>query len=99
MPIENFIINVYCCVEDICRQLVKTPLRRRGFQPKLTDGEVITMEITGEFIGKDQDKNVWQYFHNHWHSWFPHLGSRSNYVKQSANLWDLKDLIQGYLVR
>lgn len=99
MPIEDFIIYVYCCVEDVCRQLVKTPLRSRGFQPKLTDGEVITMEIVGEFIGKDQDKSVWRYFRNHWHSWFPHLGSRSTYVKQSANLWDLKGLIQGYLVR
>jgi hypothetical protein len=99
MPIEDFIIHVYCCVEDVCRQLVKTPLRSRGFQPKLTDGEVITMEIVGEFMGKDQDKSVWRYFRNHWHSWFPHLGSRSNYVKQSANLWDLKGLIQGYLAR
>lgn len=56
MPIEDFIIYVYCCVEDVCRQLVKTPLRSRGFQPKLTDGEVITMEIVGEFIGQDRTK-------------------------------------------
>ncbi|MDD5461260.1 MAG: hypothetical protein PHG00_06455 [Methylococcales bacterium] len=48
------------------------------FSAKLTDGEVITMEIVGEFIAKDQDKSVWQYFHNPWHSGFPHLGSRSN---------------------
>jgi hypothetical protein len=99
MPIEDFIIHMYCCVEDIYRQRVKTPLRRRGFQPQLTDSEVITMEIVGEFIGKDQDKSVWRYFHSHWHSWFPRLGSRSTYVKQSANLWDLKGLIQGHLVR
>jgi hypothetical protein len=57
MPIEDFIIHVYCCVEEIYRQLVKTPLRRRGFQPKLTDSEAITPEIVGEFIGKDQDKS------------------------------------------
>ena len=99
MPVEDFIIYVYCCVEDVCRELVKTPLRSRGFQPKLTDSEVITMEIVGEFMGKDQDKSVWRYFRNHWHSWFPDLGSRSNFVKQSANLWDLKALIQGHLVR
>lgn len=99
MPVEDFIIDVYCCVEDVCRQLVKTPLRSRGLQPKLTDSEVITMEIVGEFMGKDQDKRVGRYFRNHWHCWFPNLGSRSNFVKQSANLWALKALIQGHWVR
>lgn len=94
MPVEDFIINVYCCVEDAYRELVKTPLRSRGFAPQLTDSEVITMEIVGEFMGKDQDKSLWRYFRNHWHAWFPRLGSRSSFVKQSANLWVLKTLIQ-----
>ena len=66
LPVEDFIIYVYCCVEDVYRELVKTPLRCRGFQPKLTDSEVITMEIMGEFMGKDQDKSMWQYFQSHW---------------------------------
>jgi hypothetical protein len=56
MSVEDFIIYVYCCVEDICRTLVNQPLRSRGFMPKLSDAEVITMEIVGEFIGKDHDK-------------------------------------------
>jgi hypothetical protein len=99
MPVEDFITpsnHVY--VEDAYREIVKTPLRRRGFPPKLTDSEVITMEIIGEFMGKDQDKSIWRYFHAHWHCWFPDLGSRSNFVKQSANLWHLKGLVQQHLV-
>jgi len=99
MSVEDFIIYVYCCVEDVCHEIVKTPLRCRGFQPKLTDSEVITMEIIGEFMGKDQDKGIWRYFRNHWHDWFPNLGSRSNFVKQSANLWHLKGLVQQHLVK
>jgi len=55
MPLEDFIIYVYCCVVDIYPQVVDTPLRCRGFDPKLTDSEVITLEIVGEFLGKDQD--------------------------------------------
>jgi hypothetical protein len=55
MPLEDFIIYVYCCVADIYPQVIDTPLRCRGFDPKLTDGEVITLEIVGEFLGKDQD--------------------------------------------
>jgi len=97
MPIEDFIIYVYCCVADAYDELVKTPLRSRGFAPKLTDSEVITMEIVGEFIGKDSDKGIWQYFKNHWYGWFPNLGSRSNFAKQSANLWIIKQKIQHHL--
>lgn len=99
MLVEDFIINVYCCVEEAYRELVKLPLRSRGFEPKLTDSEVITMEIVGEFMGKDQDKSLWRYFRNHWHAWFPRSGSRSSFVKQSANLWALKALIQRRLAQ
>ena len=97
MSVEDFIIYVYCSVEDLCRTIVKQPLRSRGFMPKLSDAEVITMEIVGEFMGKDHDKGIWRYFRNHGHDWFPHLGSRANFAKQSANLWDLKRRIQDHL--
>lgn len=99
MPTEDFIIYVYCCVEEAYRQIVTTPLRNRGFGPKLTDSELITMEIVGEFMGKDCDKGIWRYFRNHWHGWFPNLGSRSSFVKQSANLWLVKKDIQKYLAQ
>jgi hypothetical protein len=98
MPVEDFIIYVYCCVVDIYNQIVQEPLRTRGFPPKLTDSEVITMEIVGEFMGKDQDKNLWRYFRNHWHSWFPNLGSRANFAKQSANLYLVKEQILKHLI-
>lgn len=93
MPVEDFIITVYCCIADSYADLVTSPLRSRGFPTKLSDAEVITMEIVGEFMGKDTDKGLWQYFHSHWHDWFPNLGSRANFVKQSANLWLIKQRI------
>ena len=97
MSVEDFIIYVYCCVEDICRTIINQPLRSRGFMPKLSDAEVITMEIVGEFMGKDHDKGMWRYFRNHWHNWFPNLESRANFAKQSANLWDMKRRIQDHM--
>jgi len=93
MPIEDFIIYVYCYIDDIYLQIVQKPLRHAGFQPKLTDSEVITMEIVGEFIGKDQDKQIWQYFKTYWSDYFPALGSRANFAKQSSNLWNVKQHI------
>lgn len=97
MSVEDFIIYVYCCVDDIYKILVNQPLRSRGFIPKLSDAEVITMEIVGEFMAKDHDQGIWRYFRNHWHAWFPNLGSRANFAKQSANLWALKKRIQDYM--
>ena len=74
MPLEDFIIIVYCCVVDNYAALVKSPLRSRGFETKLSDEEVITMEIVGEFMGKDQDKSLWRYFRNHWHEGVSQFG-------------------------
>ncbi len=56
------------------------------------------MELLGEFMGEDQDKSIWRYFRNHWHDWFPNLGSRSTFVKQSAALYDVKRRVHHHLV-
>lgn len=98
MPSEDFIIYVYCCVEEALSKISTVNLRTRGFAPKLTDAEVITMELVGEFMGKDQDTSIWRYFRNSWHDWFPNLGSRANFVKQSALLSDAKRKIHHWLV-
>jgi len=100
VSIEDFIITVYCLIDDELKQLISnSALRTRGFEPKLSDSEVITMDVVGEFLGKDTDTGIWRYFKEHWLSWFPGLGSRVNYVKQSANLWVIKQKIQSSLAK
>ncbi|MGV3740336.1 MAG: IS982 family transposase [Gammaproteobacteria bacterium] len=95
MPIEDFIITVYCLIDDKVKKITYThALRTRGFEPKLSDSEVIMMDIVEEFFGKDTDTGIWRYFKEHWRAWFPGLGSRWSYAKQSANLWAIKQRIQ-----
>ena len=95
---EEFIIAVYCEVEDALKVLTSgQPLRSRGFAPGLSDAEVIAMEIIAEYQGIDADKAIWRYFQRHWLTWFPQLPGRSNFVRQSANLWQYKQLIQQQL--
>lgn len=94
MSIEDFIISVYCLVDEQLNKILTKPLRSRGFPPKLSDAEVITMDIVGEFLGKDTDTSIWRYFLTHWMTLFPCLGSRVNYAKQSANLWNIKQIMQ-----
>jgi len=98
MSLDNFIIIVYCLVDDVFRKVVADKkLKARGMQPKLSDAELITMEIIGEFMGIDTDKGIWHYFHRHWLNWFPKLGSRANFVKQAAGLCWVKQKIQRLL--
>ena len=71
MSIDEFIITVFCLIEDQLGSLLNgKKLRQRGFETKLTDSEGITMEIVGEFLGFDQDKAIWQYFRQHWGHFF-----------------------------
>lgn len=84
MPVEDFIITVFCWVSKIFEQEFKdAKLRSRGFKPKLCDAEVITMEVVGEFLEIDTDKKIWLYFKNHWQAWFPALGCRTTLCQTS----------------
>ena len=92
MLTEDFIINVFCIVEDLLKIFLNGKrLRQRGFEPGLSDSEMITMEIVAEYQGIDTDKGAWQYFHGHWYGWFPKIGSRSNFARHAANLWQAKN--------
>ena len=95
MPIEDFIISVFCCVEELMGKACNgCKIRQRGFSPKLSDSEVITIEIVGEFLGFDTDKKIWEYFLRHWNHWFPKLSCRTTFVRQAANLWRIEQMLQ-----
>ena len=58
MSIYEFIISVYLFIDSCYSLIVTKPLRTRGFPPALTDIEIITIQIVGEFLGLDSDKNI-----------------------------------------
>jgi len=74
------------------------PIRRGGFAPTLTDEEVITMELCGEYFKHSTDKDLFDYFHSHYRHFFPNLRERSSFVRQAANLWQVKAEIWRLLV-
>lgn len=100
MPMEDFIITVYCIIDDLIKkQLGNQHLRKSGFNPALSDAEMITMEVVAEFSKIDTDKGAWEYFCNHWRCLFPYLGSRANFAKHASNLWAIKQNMQKELAR
>jgi hypothetical protein len=95
MDRDDFIITVYCMV---CEQyqIIKAldKLRRGGVEPALSDEEVITLEICGEFFKCGTDKDIFDYFRHHYPHFFPQLRERTLFVRQAANLWQVKAAIQ-----
>lgn len=99
MDRDDFIIAVYLLVCEHYQAIrSQYRLRRGGFAPALTDEEVITMEICGEYFKLDCDKDLYAYFHTHYAHFFPKLRDRSLFVRQAANLWQVKAAIQKRLV-
>ena len=71
MPVEQFITTVFCMVDDLIKELFPLPLRSRGLPPRLSDSEVITIEVAGEWLGHHADKHIWEYFPDIGNTCFP----------------------------
>jgi len=100
MDRDEFIITVYCLVCEHY-QVIKNiySLRRGGFAPALSDEEVITMELCGEYFKLATDKDLFGYFRTHYAHFFPRLSERTLFVRQAANLWQVKAAIQQRLTQ
>jgi hypothetical protein len=90
MDLNSFIIAVFCLIDD---RIEDRALRARGPLPRLSDAEVLTIEIVGEFLGLDTDEAIFRYFRRHYGEWFPALGEvhRTTFARQAANLWKIKE--------
>jgi hypothetical protein len=90
MDLNTFIVAVFCLIDD---RIEDRALRARGPLPKLSDAEVLTIEMVGEFLGLDTDEAIFRYFRRHYGEWFPTLSEvhRTTFARQAANLWKLKE--------
>ncbi len=99
MDRDTFIIFVYCLVVEHYWALTLTrALRHGGFEPGLTDQEVITMDICGEYWKLHAETDLFDYFRDHYRHFFPRLGDRTLFARQAANLCWLKARLQQRLV-
>lgn len=99
--LELFVIAIYCFVSDdlypaFCQSFGKP--RRSGPAPVLSDAECLTIEIVGHFLGFVSQKQLYEQMHERFGTWFPGLKDRPAFVRQSANLWQMKAWMQQHLV-
>src|SRR5215213_4826249 len=94
MDLNTFIVAVFCLIDD---RTEDRALRARGPLPKLSDAEVLTIEVVGEFLGLDTDEAIFRYFRRHYGEWFPTLPKvhRTTFARQAANLWKVKEELSG----
>lgn len=100
LSLLDYIIETFIKIDDHLNKILKeygNPLRARGFKPKLSDSEVITIEMIGELCGIDSTVGIWRYAQKHWRILFPNLPSRSQFAKQCQNLWAVKQKILAHL--
>jgi hypothetical protein len=70
VDLSTFIVSVFCLIDY---RLKGRRIRQRGPTPKLSDSEVLTIEIIGEVLGIDTDKGIYLFFKRHYGEWFPTL--------------------------
>lgn len=94
LTIEDLVTVVYCVIDDLLKDvqtnlLRGAPWRKGGFAPAVSDSEVLTMVLVGEFLGIDKDKAIHRFFRQpSWRTFFPKLQrNRTTFVRQAANLW------------
>lgn len=99
MDLEEFMIAVYCLIDELLDEVRADPawarVRTRGPAPTLDDAEVLTMEVVGEFMGLDQDVAIYHYFRRHHPDLFPAVRHvhRTTFARQAANLWVVKERV------
>ncbi len=91
---------MYCLVCEHYREIKNTyPVRRGGVAPALSDEEVLTLEICGEYFKLATAKDLLTYFRTPYAHFFPHLLERTLFVRQAANLWQIKAALQQRLTQ
>ena len=100
--LELFVITVYCLIADelypdFCQKCGNP--RRAGFSPALTDPECLTLGIMGQFLGYPNQKQLFERMRERFGAWFPDLKDRELFVRQSANLWQVKAVLHQQLVK
>jgi hypothetical protein len=100
MDLDDLIIAWFCRIDEGLQTLLAGKHRReRGPHPILADSEVLTMEVVGEYLGREQDSAILSYFRRHYRHFFPALADihRPTFVRQPANLQVIKEWLWQWL--
>ena len=93
---EDFILTLYVMIDDLYYQFAPNDVvhRRHVLDAKLSDPEIITINIYGELAGVDFENAWFSFVKKNYCHLFPHIGSRSRFNRTRRALLQTTDLLR-----
>jgi hypothetical protein len=78
IDLDTFLTTVYCITSDLYQQhFARQKPHRRGKRTELSDEEVMTLAIVGQWQSNRSERAFGRYVARHWRGYFPRLLSQS----------------------
>lgn len=91
MDIDTFLTTLYVLVDDWYKQAgMATVLRRRGPKGQMSDSEVLTVALAGQWragVPWNSERSVVRYMQQQGRGWFPSMLGRSAFNARVRQLW------------
>lgn len=91
MDLDTFLTTLYVLIDDWYREILAEQMARTcGSKPEMSDSEVLTVAIAGQWRGSvpwQSERGVVRYMQTHGRSWFPSMLQRSAFNERVRNLW------------
>ena len=93
---EDFILLVYTIIDDLYHQFVPTSVsqRRNVDTAKMSDSEIITLSICGEWAGIDSENAWYSFVKRNYRHLFPRLCSRTRFNRTRRALLQVTELLR-----
>lgn len=86
VDVETFLVAVYTLIDDLYQaHLAPVKPRRRGRRPALSDSEVLTLLVLGQWLG-NSERGLLRHAQAYWRSYFPRLLSQSAFNRRARDL-------------
>jgi hypothetical protein len=89
LPIEDFLVTLFCMVDDFCQsrpELITRCTGKRGRKTKLRPSEIVTLSIFGQWTRFDGERSFWRFAQTRLDDLFPNLCDRSQFNRASRRL-------------
>ena len=97
--LTDLFTNIFVIIDDIYNEIIPSGIRNRRTikDSKLSDSEIITISIVGEFLTIDSEKSFFILLKREYKELFPRLGDRTRFNRTKRNLHLVISKIRGYI--
>lgn len=103
MDLDTFVTVLYCLIDDWYKANVKVDdLYRRGRPQRMTDAEVLTLVIAGQWrvgVPWQSERGLVRFMRKHGLNWFPTMLRHSQFNRRARQVWPELVLLQQELAQ